>query len=111
MSLPLEDEIMDAIGFGTHYNWYNGSRSCGGRRRDAIQRLSAAIKEKYEAGEEIAEPNQRAINTCWDANRKDQQIAGDATLTKTWQACANVIRWHMDQYHKRAKVAQMDNAI
>jgi len=44
MSLPLEDTIMEVIGLGMEYNWYNGSGSCGYIRREAVRLLRSYTK-------------------------------------------------------------------
>lgn len=92
MAVALEQEIMEAIGLGMHYNWYNGSRSCGGRARQATGELSAAIKNAHDAGKTISAPDNGLIRL---ANIREPD---EETLTRTWQACSYIIQAHIYLY-------------
>ena len=88
MSLPVEDQIMRDIGFAQHYNWFNGSYSCEGIRRAAVEQLPAALRKHG------LTPSKQLMRTL-------ERIAAEAdeerfVLTKTWQACADAIRAHME---------------
>ena len=97
MSLPLEDEIMEEIGLGRHYYWYNGSGSCIHIRQAAVDKLYRVLLARWQAGEPVAFPNLDQVELAHQAATiVDRE---DYTLTLTWQACANVIRWHMAQWH------------
>lgn len=92
MAVALEQEIMEAIGLGMHYNWYNGSCSCAGRAQQAARKLSGVIQSAHDAGKEISAPDNGLIRL---ANIREPN---DATLTKTWQACSYIIQAHIYLY-------------
>ena len=91
MALELETQIMMEIGFGNHYNWYNGSLSCRGIRIEAVNRLSDKIQIHHDRGEEIAAPNYNLIETL----KRIAEEESEYDLTKTWQAASYVIAAHM----------------
>ena len=95
MALELETQIMEEIGLGNHYNWYNGSGSCRFIRIDAADKLFSTIQKHHDNGEEIAPPKNNLINTV-----KHIAEIGDSdnyTLTKTYQAASYVIAEHIHQ--------------
>ncbi len=82
MADPIEQQVMAAIGFGSHYNWYNGSGSCKGRAREALRLLPM----KLEAEEMTLDPQ-------WAA--AIQQAIGEDSeygLTMAWKACSYAIQ-------------------
>ena len=95
MALELETKIMMEIGFGNHYNWYNGSPSCRYIRTEAVNMLFDRIQIHYDRGEEIALPNYHLINTV----KRIAEIGDpdDYVLTKTWEAASYVIAAHIHQ--------------
>ena len=100
MALELETQIMGEIGFGNHYTWYNGSRSCGSVRIAAARKLHTTIQIHHDRGEEISLPNGNLIDTL-----KQIAIPGDdSDLTRTWEAASYVIAEHIYQ----AKVSEED---
>ena len=103
MALPLEQKIMGEIGLGQHYGWYNGSGSCQYIRRDAADKLAAAIQKHHDQDDEIVPPNHSLIALV-------KQIAhyGDNdryTLTKTWVAASYVIAHHIHAFSLDAQKA------
>jgi hypothetical protein len=95
MALELESEIMNEIGLGQHYNWYNGSGSCQYIRQEAANRVAPAIQKYHEAGEPIAQPDEDLV-----AILKRVAAIGDNSqysLTKTWKAASYVIAEHIHQ--------------
>ena len=96
MAVQLEQDIMEAIGLGANYNWYNGSGSCEYIRRKAAESLSQAIQKAHDEGKDIAEPNGVLIQLAKQADDTDRYV-----LTKTWQACATIIQAHIYAFHAR----------
>ena len=95
MALELETQIMEEIGLGNHYNWYNGSGSCRYIRNEATNKLFSVIQKHHDNGEEIALPKNNLINTV-----KHIAEIGDSdnyTLTKTYQVVSYVIAEHIHQ--------------
>jgi hypothetical protein len=91
MALPLESEIMSRIGLGAHYNWFNGSGSCRHIRGQAVKDLEHVLSE-YARENKTAAPNSK----CFELLNKIQSHEEDSyTLTKTWQACSDVIYAHI----------------
>lgn len=111
MALPLESEVMRDIGLGNHYNWFNGSGSCGGIARAAAEKIGEAIKRRHRAGEEIAAPVPALIVLVTESLRKN---GSDYSLTKTWQVASDVIQTHIHLAHAndaKQMVAQMERSI
>jgi hypothetical protein len=95
MAMELESKIMAEIGLGNHYNWYNGSGSCGGIRRDAAEKLAEVIEKHHKAGDRIAPPDKVLVKLV-----KEVAGAGDedeSTLTKTWVVASYIIAEHIHQ--------------
>lgn len=93
MTFPLESQIMEEIGFDSHFNWYNGSGSCEYIRKEAARKLGPAISEHHKNGEEIAAVIPGLIGIV-----KEIAQYGDSdryTLTHTWQAASDVISTHI----------------
>ena len=44
MAVDLEQKIMSAIGFASHYQFFNGSRSCAGYAASAVNALSKRFR-------------------------------------------------------------------
>lgn len=86
MSLAQEDEIMKAIGLGMPYQWFNGS-GCDHPRREAARKLPQALRD---AG---FEPDDRLMGLVKEVADSE----GRYELTRTWQACSDVIRAHMER--------------
>jgi hypothetical protein len=94
MALELETTIMREIGLPSHYTRANGSGSCEYIRKDAAERLSGAIQAHHDAKEGIEAPDKDLVDLV-----KMVAAIGDTerySLTKTWQACADAIRGHME---------------
>lgn len=107
MSLPLEAEIMREIGLGENYRWYNGSRSCIRIRQAAVGKLHSVLLARWEAGQPVAYPDRGQIAVArLAATTGDLE---DYSLTLTWVACANVIRWHMD--HAKPKPGEVTDPL
>ena len=85
MAVELEQTVMAAIGLGQHYNWYNGSGSCGYIRRDAVERLAGAAKKH---GLSIAPAWQKHCETAIRVDACDSEY----TLTNVWIACSYAIQ-------------------
>ncbi len=101
MALQLEQDIMNAIGLGNHYNWYGGSGSCRGRRLTATAALPKAIQDARDAGEEIIPPDDEAIRYARNSERHE---TSEYSLKETWIAISYVIQWHINQYANRQAV-------
>lgn len=95
MALELETEIMEEIGLGGHYNFYNGSGSCGGIRRSAAKKLSVVIDEHYKKGAQIAQHDVRLCSILSDIATFGD--SGEYVLTKTWEAASDIIATHIHQ--------------
>ena len=102
MALELESTIMNEIGLGAHYNWYNGSGSCQYIRQEASNRVGSAIQKHYDAGEPIAQPDEDLVAIL----KRVATIGDDSeySLTKTWQVASYVIAEHIHQ----AKATEQD---
>ena len=95
MILELESKIMEEIGLGNHYQWFNGSPSCRSIRIEAANRLSNIIQKHHNNGEEIAPPKTNLFITLMDiAEEGDSDVY---VLTKTWQAASYIIAEHIHQ--------------
>jgi hypothetical protein len=97
MSLLLEDTIMQEIGLGAHYNYFNGSGSCEYIRKKAARKLESTIQRHHDEGDEIAAPDLLLIDivrqvATWGDNSR-------YSLTKTWQAASYVIAHHIHAFH------------
>jgi hypothetical protein len=97
MALELETKIMQEIGLGMHYRWFNGSGSCEYVRQDASRKLQGAIQKHRGAGEQIVPPDQGLMNlmqqsTRWDESRYE--------LTVAWQVASYVIAAHIHASHR-----------
>ncbi len=97
MAFPLESTIMAEIGLGNHYHWYNGSRSCRGRRVEAADKLTGKIQEHHDAGDEIAQPSGILI-AMLKRVAKSGETSSDS-LTNTWVSASYVIAEHIHQAH------------
>jgi hypothetical protein len=95
MALELEVELMNLIGLGNHYQWYNGSPSCATIRLAAASKVEQAIINAYESGKEIAPPNMQILQTAMRIAEVGE--TDDYTLTNTWIACSYVIAEHIHQ--------------
>ena len=95
MALELESEIMEEIGLGNHYTWFNGSPSSRGIRIEAADKLYTTIQKHHDDGEEIASPKSSLINTV--KHIAESGDIGDYVLTKTWQSASYVIAEHIHQ--------------
>jgi hypothetical protein len=89
MAMELESRIMAEIGLHTHYNWFNGSGSCAGIRRAAVELLPKAIAKHKKAKEKIKIPSSRMMKLL--RNVADYGDESMYSLTKTWQACSEAI--------------------
>ena len=85
MALPLEETIMNEIGLGAHYSWFNGSGSCEYICRDAVNKLSATLQKHGMT----LDPKWLAL--CREANLVDQVNSGQYGLTNTWIVCSYAI--------------------
>lgn len=105
MALELESSIMRQIGFAQHYNWHNGSRACGGVRKEAARKLPQIIQKSHDEGAGIAAPNHALCNLVWKvASTYGVEVdmmgePSDDVLTKTWQCASDVIQAHISLYH------------
>lgn len=108
MALPLETTIMNEIGLGAHFSYYNGSGSCEHIRQQAAQKLASAIQKHHDAGEAIvpSDPTLMGIMqraTRWDPDRY--------TLTAAWQVASNVIAAHIHAHHDEGELQRMANYL
>jgi hypothetical protein len=97
MALPLEQEIMEEIGLGQHYGWFNGSGSCEYIREQAAASVGDAIQRRHIAGEEIMAPDGSLV-----ALGREVAKWGDEdryVLTKTWQALSYIIAHNIHMFH------------
>ena len=85
MAMELEQTIMNKIGLGANYRWFNGSGSCGGKRRNAVEKLSSAAKEH-----ELS-ISAKWLDRCRMAIRVDELDGEQYTLTNTWVSCSYAI--------------------
>ncbi len=86
MAVELEQEIMANIGLGNNYRWFNGSGSCFFIAKNAIDKLSGAMKKKGLSLSSAWEKH------CREALRVDQFDGGNYSLTNTWIACSYAIQ-------------------
>lgn len=118
MAVELEEKVMRKIGLGQHYNWFNGSGSCGYIARNAVDNLLR-----------VAQKNNLVITDVWLAHcRKALRVdgsVGNFTLTNTWIACSYAIQdaiyrasgrsgfipqenWHFWNQQERARWEQQE---
>ncbi|GEM_PF-2390563 len=92
MAMELETKIMNDIGLGQHFNYFNGSGSCEHIRNKAAKNLEEAILNNTAVGE-IAPPNYNVINVV----KKVARIGDESkySLTNTWQAASEAIAAHI----------------
>lgn len=100
MAIELETTIMNEIGLGAHFNWFNGSGSCEHIRNEAAKRLTEVIN-RY-AGKEIAPANSELISIAKEVARTE---GSRYTLTKTWEVCSYVIQAHIYMAANENKMA------
>ena len=105
MPLPLESIIMNEIGFGAPYNYFNGSGSCEYRRQEAARLIASAIQAHADAGEEIAPPYRPLIAAVQHAATSLDH--GRYTLSKTWEVASYVIATHIKGYHDPDVLSEM----
>lgn len=107
MAVPLEEEIMKEIGFGNHYYWYN-SILCAGLRTRAALSVEGAIREHYNARDEIGEPDPGLIATLLQIMDSEPN---DDSLTYTWQAASEIIGIHIryDKSEEEVKKIAYEN--
>jgi hypothetical protein len=86
MAVVLEQEVMQGIGLGQNYRWYNGSGSCSHIRRKAVDQLVSVAEKK---GLQISSD---WVAHCRKATRVDQVGSGQFGLTNTWIACSYAIQ-------------------
>ena len=108
MALPLEKKIMQEIGLGMNYRYYNGSGSCRFLAKQAADKLPSAIKKHADAGEEIITPHFRL---CKMASSFVGFEGSDYELTAAWQACATIIRAHMDAVHDGTAIKNVEKYL
>jgi hypothetical protein len=96
MALELEDTIMTEIGLGNHYNWFNGSGSCRYLRIESASRLESTIKKHADAGDKIAQPDNKLINLAI-AVAGSLRLDRDYELTRTWEVCSYIIAAHIHE--------------
>lgn len=87
MAHPTEQEIMAAIGLGSHYNWYNGSGSCAWIGRQAVEKLPDALQER---GMSLSKEWARVLSKALQADSFDSP--GGYSLTNVWVACSYAIQ-------------------
>jgi pyrroloquinoline quinone (PQQ) biosynthesis protein C len=85
MAVELEQTIMREIGLGNHYNWFNGSGSCAGIAREAVDSLSRIAKQ-YNLAISV-----EWMEHCRKAVRVDT-CSSNYTLTNTWITCSYAIQ-------------------
>lgn len=95
MALELETEILCEIGLGPDYQWFNGSSSCAGIRKQAVSRVAAAIQKHHDAGEHIAAPDADLIEYAEQVAHFGER--SEYELTNTWQALSEIIATHIHQ--------------
>ena len=81
MAVELEQTIMQEIGLGNNFRWFNGSESCGYIRQKAVDILSNV------AGNHGLSISEEWLQHCRTAIRDDQLDGDQYTLTNTWLAC------------------------
>lgn len=86
MAVELESKVMEGIGLGQHYSWFNGSGSCRYIRNAAIDKLTQVASEN---GLTIA-PEWTAY--CRTASRADECGGSQYRLTNVWIACSYAIQ-------------------
>lgn len=87
MAHPTEQEIMNAIGLGTGYHYFNGSGSCRGIARKAIEKLPEALAK---AGMDLDRRWAEMLGTAHAADNLDSP--GGYSLTNVWVACSYAIQ-------------------
>lgn len=95
MAIELESKIMEEIGLGNHYSWYNGSASCRNVRIAAANRLSDAIQKHHNNNEEIAIPEPFLIGILRIV--AEEGDSDNYVLTNTWQVASYIIATHIHQ--------------
>lgn len=86
MAMELESKVMEEIGLGQHYSWYNGSGSCQYFRDEAIRRLPEACKKN---GLTVSP---KWLAHCQRASLADNVDARNYGLTNVWIACSYAIQ-------------------
>jgi hypothetical protein len=94
VALELETTIMREIGLPSHYNRANGSGSCECIRKAAAARLGGAIQSHHDAGDAIEASDKDLVELVGRVAQVGDRSS--FSLTKTWQACADAIRGHME---------------
>jgi hypothetical protein len=85
MAVELEQTIMSEIGLGSHYNYFNGSGSCGYIRDAAIRKLPG-----------VAKKHGLSISSAWmqhleEASQADAFDSNNYSLTNVWVGCSYAI--------------------
>jgi len=95
MALELETIIMEEIGLGNHYHWYNGSGSCMHIRIQATDKLAEAIQTHAKVENAIAMPDKSLIQFA--KNVAGSSLDSPYELTRTWEVCSYVIAAHIHE--------------
>lgn len=95
MALELETKIMQEVGLGMHFNWFNGSGSCKYVREEAARNLAKAIEKHHKAGEKIVAPDNGLLALMDQATKWDEN---QYILTIAWQVASYVIAAHMEAF-------------
>lgn len=87
MALSEESEIMAAIGFHSHYSWYNGSGSCRHIRIAASHKLDVELRRRgMTANPKMLRILERVAHSGEDS---------DYMLTNTWVCASYIIQAHI----------------
>ena len=86
MAVELEEKVMQEIGLGQNYRWYNGSGSCGYIRQNAVDKLQS-----------VAQDHDLSISPKWLERCKESTLVDNIdgeqySLTNVWITCSYAIR-------------------
>lgn len=86
MAFELESKVMEEVGLGQHYSWFNGSGSCRYIRNAAIDKLAQVASKN---GLTVSE---KWLAHCRLASRVDECGNSQYRLTNVWIACSYAIQ-------------------
>ena len=96
MASPIEQQVMEHIGFGvSSYRYFEGA-DCVSYRYRAARQIKEAIRDLAESGAEIVPPDEALCDLVTQAARLLD--TSNYSLKYTWRVAADVIQGHINAF-------------